>query len=70
MRATLTTVVEIHEIVVERVVHELVEQEHAVDAPMLPLDRVLHAVEYVKEIWNLVDVQVVLVVAVLEQLCS
>lgn len=54
----------------DRVVHELVEQEHAVDAPMLPLDRILHAVEDVEEIRNLVDVQVVLVVAVLEQLCS
>ena len=52
----------------EGVVHELVEEKHAVEAPMLPFDGGLHSVEHVKEVRNLVDVQVVLIIAVLEQL--
>ena len=52
----------------EGVVHELVEEKHAVEASMLPFDGSLHSVEHVKEVWNLIDVQVVLIIAVLEQL--
>ena len=66
--AKQTAKVKIGKVVVERVVHKLVEEKHAVEASMLPLDGGFHSIEHVKEVWNLVDVQVVLIIAVLEQL--
>lgn len=35
---------------------------------MLPLDGGFHSIEHVEEVWNLVDVQVVLIITVLKQL--